>query len=220
LSNIIRRFIGINLTTKISNFNKKTDYLVNFYKNHLDTMKNMSCPYRDWVQDCLIGDGFLNIHPDPQEIFQDAGKKFNFYNSYPKFYSDWRWYKDLINSQFITKEKFLDQYNKNAHNFIDYKFFFPEIPANQNIKLSKKSRELLKLLIKNEIELNSKNYNLFLNKLIEINKILKLQKIIIKGLDEVVYILKKRKFLGASNLKYFKSNFGRELFYISLIKNL
>lgn len=220
LSNIIRRFIGLNLTTKITEFNKKTNYLVNFYKDHLKTMKNMSCPYKDWVQDCLIGAGFLNIHPNPQEIFQDVGKRFNFYNSYPKFYADWRWYKDLINNQFNTKDKFLDQYNKNAHNFIDYKFYFPEIRSDQNIKLSHKSRELLNLLIQNENALNSKNYKLFLNKLIEIHKLLKSNKIILKGIDEVINVLRKKKFFGASKLKYFKSNFGRELFYISLIKNL
>ena len=79
---------------------------------------------------------------------------------------------------------------------------------------------LLIIFDKNEIKLNSKNHNLFVNKIIEINKILRSQKIIIKGLDEVIYILKKQKFHSTSNLRYFKSNFGRELFYISLIKNL
>tara|TARA_B100000886_G_scaffold321614_1_gene263959 strand:- start:562 stop:1704 length:1143 start_codon:yes stop_codon:yes gene_type:complete len=220
LSNIIRRFIGLSLTAKITDFNKKTNYLVKFYKDHLKTMKNMSCPYKDWVQDCLIGAGFLNIHPNPQEIFKDLGKKFNFYNSYPKFYNDWRWYKDLINDQFDAKDNFLDQYNKNSHNFIDYKFLFPEIQTDQNIKLSYKSRELLNLLIQNENALNPKNYKLFLNKLVEINNLLKSNKIILKGIDEVIDILRKKNFLRVSKLKYFKANFGRELFYISLIKNL
>ncbi len=220
LSNIIRRFIGLNLTVNINDFNEKTNYLVNFYKDHLKTMKNMSCPYKDWVQDCLIGAGFLNIHPNPQEIFKDVGKKFNFYNSYPRFYNDWRWYKDLINNQFNAKDNFLKQYNKNSHNFIDYKFLFPEIQTDQNIKLSYKSRELLNLLIQNENALNSKNYKLFLNKLIEINKLLKSNKIILKGIDEVIDILRKKNFFKTPKLKDFKANFGRELFYISLIKNL
>ena len=180
----------------------------------------MSCPYKDWVQDCLIGAGFLNIHPNPQEIFKDVGKKFNFYHSYPRFYKDWRWYKDLINDQFNAKDNFLNQYNKNSHNFIDYKFLFPEIQIDQNIKLSYKSRELLNLLIQNEKALNPKNYKLFLNKLIEINKLLKSNKINLKGIDEVIDILRKKNLFRASKLKYFKANFGRELFYISLIKNL
>ena len=58
LSNILRRFIGVCVTQNINSFEKKTNFLINFYKNHLETMKNMSCPYKDWVQDCLIGDGF------------------------------------------------------------------------------------------------------------------------------------------------------------------
>ena len=47
-------------------------------------MKNMSCPYDHWVQDCLLGDGFLNMHPEPKTLFKDVGNKFNFFNSYPK----------------------------------------------------------------------------------------------------------------------------------------
>ena len=89
----------------------------------------------------------MNIHPNPKEIFEDAGKNFNFFNSYPKFYNDWRWYKDLIKREFNTKKNFLNQYNKNAHNFIDYKSSFPKIQAKQNIILSNKTRELLKILI-------------------------------------------------------------------------
>ena len=86
--------------------------------------------------------------------------------------------------------------------------------------MSYKSRELLNLLIQNENALNSKNYNLFLNKLIEINKLLKSNKIILKGIDEVIDILRKKNFFKTPKLKDFKANFGRELFYISLIKNL
>ena len=183
-------------------------------------MKNMSCPYKDWVQDCLIGDGFLNIHPNPKEIFEDAGKNFNFFNSYPKFYNDWRWYKDLIKREFNTKNNFLNQYNKNAHNFIDYKSSFPKIQAKQNIILSNKTRELLKILILCEKKLTFENDKKFLNKFKEIHKIIKKNNIRIKGLNEIENILKNKKFHVTQNLKYFKYNFGRELFYISLIKNL
>ena len=143
-------------------------------------MKNMSCPYKDWVQDCLIGDGFLNIHPNPKEIFEDAGKNFNFFNSYPKFYNDWRWYKDLIKREFNTKKNFLNQYNKNAHNFIDYKSSFPKIQAKQNIILSNKTRELLKILILCEKKLTFENDKKFLNKFKEIHKIIKKNNIRIK----------------------------------------
>ena len=220
LSNILRRFIGINITKNINSFEKKTNFLISFYKNHLKTMKNMSCPHKDWVQDCLIGDGFLNIHPSPGEIFQDAGKRFNFFNSYPKFYNDWRWYKDLIGKKFDTRKNFLEQYNKHAHNFIDYKISFPEIHSKQNISLSKKTRELLKILILCEKKLNNVTYNKFFYKFNEILKILKKNNIKIKGLDEIKNILKRKKFYQVQNSKSFKFNFGRELFYISLIKNL
>ena len=220
LSNILRRFIGVCVTQNINSFEKKTNFLINFYKNHLETMKNMSCPYKDWVQDCLIGDGFLNIHPNPKEIFEDAGKNFNFFNSYPKFYNDWRWYKDLIKREFNTKKNFLNQYNKNAHNFIDYKSSFPKIQAKQNIILSNKTRELLKILILCEKKLTFENDKKFLNKFKEIHKIIKKNNIRIKGLNEIENILKNKKFHVTQNLKYFKYNFGRELFYISLIKNL
>ena len=220
LSNILRRFVAINISNNINSFKKKTNFLINFFKNHLKTMKNMSCPYKDWVQDCLIGDGFLNIHPNPSEIFHDAGKEFNFFNSYPNFYSDWRWYKDLIGKKFDTKKNFLEQFNKNAHNFIDYKILFPEIKIQQNIILSKKTRELLKILISCEKKLDNEKYTKFNKKFTEIYNILIRNNIKIKGLKEIKNILKKKEFYKTQNLKNFKFNFGRELFYISLIKNL
>lgn len=220
LSNILRRFIGVCVTQDINSFEKKTNFLINFYKNHLKTMKNMSCPYKDWVQDCLIGDGFLNIHPNPKEIFEDVGKNFNFFNSYPKFYNDWRWYKDLIEKEFDTKKNFLNQYNKKAHNFIDYKSSFHKIQAKQNILLSKKTRELLRILILCEKKLTRENFKKFENKFKEINNTIRMNNIKMKGLQEIENILKNKKFHMTQNLKYFKSNFGRELFYISLIKNL
>ena len=220
LSNILRRFIGVCVTQDIYSFEKKTNFLINFYKNHLKTMKNMSCPYKDWVQDCLIGDGFLNIHPNPKEIFEDVGKNFNFFNSYPKFYNDWRWYKDLIEKKFDTKKNFLNQYNKEAHNFIDYKSSFNQIQSKQNIILSKKTRELLRVLIFCEKKLTPENFKKFVNKFKEINNTIRENNIKIKGLQEVENILKNKKFHMTRNLKYFKFNFGRELFYISLIKNL
>ena len=88
LSNIIRRFVACNLTNENMNFKKKSFYLSKLFGSHLKTLKNMSCPHIDWVQDSLLGDGFLNIHPSPNVIFNKLGKKFNFYASFPVFLND------------------------------------------------------------------------------------------------------------------------------------
>ena len=78
----------------------------------------------------------------------------------------------------------------------------------------------MKILILCEKKLTFENDKKFLNKFKEIHKIIKKNNIRIKGLNEIENILKNKKFHVTQNLKYFKYNFGRELFYISLIKNL
>lgn len=220
LSNIIRRFVAFNVLPKNISFEQKTNFLVKFFKNDLNTLKNMSCPHKDWVQDSLLGDGFLNMHPDPIQIFKDVGLKFNFYNSYPKFYNEWRWYKDLIENKFNLKKEFLKNYKNNIHNFIDYKKTFPPTSIKKNNLLSNQTDFLMKLLISNELKPTPKKYDAFLSTLIKINKNLKKSNIVNQGFLEVINYLKKKDFNSVKHSKYFKYNFGRELFYLSLIKNL
>lgn len=218
LSNIIRRFVAQNLVKKINNFKTKSQTLVKFYKKHLNTLKNMSCPDIDWVQDSLLGDGFLNIHPEPNIIFKKLGKKFNFHNSYPVFLNEWRWYKDLTGKNTDKKELFIKKYNENIINFIDYNYYYKNSNSNLNKKILKECNNLLKNLIKFEIKSNEFNYNSFVKNLNNVCDLLKENKIDMKGYENALLLLKKKKLDKFKNIKKFKNYFGRELMYLCCIK--
>ena len=147
ISNIIRRFMGNIIIKKEDSLDEKILILYKAFSSHLKTLKNMSCPYLDWIKDVLLNPGFLTIHPSPNTIFNDISKNFNYYNSYPSFHTDWRWYKDLHGSKKNLKKVFLKNYNINSHNFFDYKKIYESQNSTLNQNLERKSMSLLILLI-------------------------------------------------------------------------
>ena len=222
ISNIIRRFLGNIITKKNSTFDEKVLILYKAFSSHLKTLENMSCPQVDWIKDILLNPGFLTIHPTPKMIFKDIPKNFNFYNSYPAFHTDWRWYKDLYGSKRNLNKVFLKNYNINCHNFFDYKKVYESQNPTLNFILEKHSMELLTLLINFEKKNNNKNYLLFLNKIIKILKNFKKIKGFKKDpLTEVISLLKSRNITieKIRSMKKFKFLFGRELFYLSVFKD-
>ena len=221
ISNIIRRFLGNLITNNALSFKEKVIILNKAFSSHLNTLKNMSCPHLDWIKDVLINPGFLTIHPTPKMIFNDISKDFNFYNSYPAFQTDWRWYKDFYGNKKNIKKNFLENYYKNSHNFFNYKRVYEIKDSKFNSELEYKSNSLLNLLIKYEKKKNKANYQLFLKKIIEILGLLKkINHFESKSLIEVIKLLKSNRISAnkIKNMKNFKFLFGRELFYLSVLK--
>ena len=221
LSNIIRRFLGNLVINDTLSFEERVYILNKAFSSHLKTLKNMSCPHLDWIKDVLINPGFLTIHPTPKMIFSDISKDFNFYKSYPSFQIDWRWYKELHGKKKNLKQVFLKNYYENCHNFLNYKKVYEIKDYKYNLKLENETKTLLNLLIKYENKKNTKNKNLFIKKLENLLFFIKkINKFEIKSLTEVIKLLKSGKISTnkIKNLKKFKYLFGRELFYLSVLK--
>ena len=221
-SNIIRRYLANEISNNSQNLKKRTNILVKAFASHLKTMKNMSCPFEHWVQDSLIGSGFLSMHPTPKMIFTDLGKKFDFYNSYPTFNSDWRWYKDLYGSKKELKLNFLKNYYKQCHNFIDYRNVYKSLKPEFNIRLENEVQSLMNYLIKYEKNKTQKLKNFVINKIKKIcNFLKKIEDLNSKGILEALNLIKNQKNISVDQirkLKKFKYIFGRELLYLSLLK--
>ena len=101
---------------------------------------------------------------------------------------------------------------KKVYEIKDYKY---------NLKLENETKTLLNLLIKYENKKNTKNKNLFIKKLENLLFFIKkINKFEIKSLTEVIKLLKSGKISTnkIKNLKKFKYLFGRELFYLSVLK--
>ena len=155
-------------------------------------------------------------------IFTDLGKKFDFYNSYPTFNSDWRWYKDLYGSKKELKLNFLKNYYKQCHNFIDYRNVYKSLKPEFNIRLENEVQSLMNYLIKYEKNKTQKLKNFVINKIKKIcNFLKKIEDLNSKGILEALNLIKNQKNISVDQirkLKKFKYIFGRELLYLSLLK--
>ncbi len=219
--NLVRRLIANQFLEETDNLEEKSKKLLIAFSQHLQSLKDMTCPHIDWVQDSLINPGFLTMHPAPKSFFHDIGPQFCVYNSYPRFVSDWRWYKSLYGSNKNFNEYFLNSYYKNSHNFLDYRFIFNERSSEMNKNLEKLCLNLNLTLTKYE---NKKSGNL-IAEMIEIielvrNNVSELKGEIVESIDEMLHLYKYKRIEQESvkQMKYFSQCFGRELLYISVIR--
>jgi hypothetical protein len=221
LPNAIRRVLGWALLQDSKDVEKNTEILKNAYTSHLDTIKDMSRLYEDWVQDVLINPAFFLLHPSPGMFIEDIGEKFDIYKTYPKFTNEWRFYKSLYGDQKQLNQKFLESYYENVHNFFDYLIVLPKQKKDINIQLEKQSLSLIRsisekenkddLIINNSLKNDIERIFLIL---ININPLWK------DPLNEVLNLINQSK-IDVSDiqaLKLFDKIFGRELIYATAIK--
>ena len=149
-------------------------------------------------------------------------QNWSIYNSYPRFSSDWRWYKSLYGENKNINNVFLKNYSENIHNFLDYRFVFNKRPMKENEEL-----EMLCFKLRNIVmEIEEGNKRDSLSEAITIIKSVKdniagLERCLDKSMDEILLLLSKNTFeiKSVSQMKYFKKCFGRELLYISILRD-
>tara|TARA_B100000315_G_scaffold156409_1_gene144937 strand:- start:1278 stop:2456 length:1179 start_codon:yes stop_codon:yes gene_type:complete len=220
--NMIRRLFANQLFSEFDNLEKKSEKLLMAFSSHLRTLKDMTCPHIDWVQDSLLNPGFLTMHPDPTMFFEDLGNDYSIYNSYPRFNSDWRWYKSLYEEKKKFNKVFIDNFLKNIHNFLDYRFVFDQRSSMLNAELEQLCFEFKNVVTMFE---DQKNNNSISQAVVIIDKvkqnIASLKSPLEKSIDEVLNVIKTNKIdtETISQMKYFKKCFGRELFYVSVLRD-
>ncbi len=159
LSETLRSFISFIGVDKSLNFDQKVDQIADQLKDHFNILKSMNRNQRDWVIDNTMQvehwttTPLFSVH-DAIETFKD---EFIPFGCSPNFINDWRWYKDItVDGELTFNEHAQEKYWKNAHNFIDFRFEFPERDANSNKELYQMSVKL-KALISNYIDDSSEN---------------------------------------------------------------
>jgi len=146
LANTLRRILGDILIAGSPSLAERTSVLVKAFGSHLATMKDMSRPNEDWVQDSLLNPGFLTSCLTPGVFFDTLGSGFSVYGSVPKLVTDWRWYKSLYGDGRRFNQVFLESYLANCHNLFDYRDVLPPRPAAANTALENRCRILLTMV--------------------------------------------------------------------------
>jgi 2-polyprenyl-3-methyl-5-hydroxy-6-metoxy-1,4-benzoquinol methylase len=220
-SNLIRRILSWKIVDCNGSLQDNTSKLMKAYTSHLDTMKDMSRHAEDWCQDTLLNPGWYTLSTTPSMFIEDIGDNFSIYGSYPKITMDWRWYKSLYGSGRRFNEVFLEAYYRNIHNFFDHNIVLESIDKEFNLELENCVFTLNNLAKQRENNGNTvidyeviHSINTVFDKLIEIHPYWS------KPLGEVINLIKGNNFSveDLSKMQEFKQIFGRELMYVSAIK--
>ncbi|MEZ2251985.1 hypothetical protein [Microcoleus sp.] len=135
---ILRRFIGQVLIKrkKLHNFSDKIKLLSSVFSSHLQTLPGKKRPIEDWVADNLLNPACNNPLFSLEGCLNKLGDKYDLYNTSPKLFSDYRWYKSIVDSPINYNQLALDQYSKYRHNLIHYKYVLGDISSELNQKLA------------------------------------------------------------------------------------
>jgi hypothetical protein len=192
----------------------------------------MSRSINDWVIDNLINPASITLGNENEFSFPIAIKSlsddFIFYGSSPNFISNYKWYKDVLDSKSYNLSIIEDYYSK-VHNLINTNEVGTSTISDNKllINLTKKFSEIVenkyKFINNNEqFEQNSIKKDLLILKeiydLLYKNSLYNSAKIILEFLN----LFKDDKIPSVSeinNMIYFKSAFGRGQQYVSFIKS-
>jgi|GEM_PF-689650 len=220
-ANAFRRLLADKLTLGMTSFEERTKILVQAFAPHLSTMLDMTRPYDDWVQDCMINPGFMTICPTPEMFMEGMGNDFEIYNSYPRFDTDWRWYKSLYGKNKNFNERYMESYYKNSHNFYDYNSSHLERESVKNIVLENHCLKLLSLIVEMEENRDQRFQKDIISVVKEIQcNLSEVSSSWAAGIEEFLTLFQEDKVtvdqvVKMEKLKYI---FGRELLYVTATK--
>lgn len=221
LPNMLRRILSYKIINYNDNFKLKSDKLSNFFSKELSDISKMSRPIEDWTQDTLLNPAAMTSVLSIEQILNQLGHNFQIYNTYPKYFKSFDWYKNFIGKKRNMNKVFTDQIYKNYYSFLDMKKVYEKDSSIQNSKkLNSLINQLYFLLFnleKNNLKIERfKNIEIILTKIIKASENQDLKNIVKSTLSLIKskdlfnnYYTSKNKLLGI---------FGKELCYISLQK--
>lgn len=221
IPNVLRKVISQKLVAGITGLAKQTEHLMGAWQSHLATIAFMSRPFPDWIQDNMLNPAYYGVCLTPQLVEETIGKNFSFYNCSPRVTSDWRWYKGLFGDNKDFNSKFLTSYFEQAHNFIDHTQLMPARHADKNRELEFLAWDLLYKA--NEWEKSGCGESAELvEAAMRLNEnIAEFSESIATAVGEAIDLFRRPNISvdDVNDMKMFKSLFGREMLYVSLVKD-
>ena len=219
LAELLRRVIVQMLTDEKDTLNEKVTKLLPVFTPHLTQLHGMTRRHDDWIIDNLINPascGQLFTFPD---ALVSLPAEFEFFASSPHFVSDWRWYKKIYGKEKEFTQRGLNQYWSNLHNFLDYRYTFPERDIAQNRELYRLCKSIRLAIQQYEKEKSKKNLTVIQKNLREcIHNIRDFSPETEKSLSDCLDLISHGdlKASHVAEMTHFAALFGRGQQYISL----
>jgi len=119
---ILRRYLAWQIMAKTPDFEEQVARLVDFFQPDLQALPGMSRRHEDWVIDQMIHPWTGPLFSVPEAI--DAiTPTHHLYGASPRFFEDWRWYKQVRRGDLSELAK--QVYLTNPHNLMDNRNLLP-----------------------------------------------------------------------------------------------
>ena len=115
---------------------EKLDILRPFFSNSLKSLKGMSRPIDDWLYDNILQPIVGKLF-SIEDAINSLENDFEAYSTSPSFHIDWRWYKDIHGLEKNHNQLMIKDYQKNLHNFLDYRYTFDPLSSKDAIELER-----------------------------------------------------------------------------------
>lgn len=219
VSEVLRRIIRDTIIDSDMPLTDQLKVLCPIFDSHYKTLKGASRPLEDWITDNML-------HPwvNPLFAINDAvsglSPDYEVYGSSPQFFSDWRFYKDLISPQAASlNSKFIDQYYQNGISLLDGRAEPIQVSPDIYAKVQLLSEKLYWDMVKIETE-KTNNFLISSNICKDLADILKPISLLTSEslLEASIYLSNPGSQDINTAFNKFKSFFGRAQQYISFIK--
>lgn len=204
-----------------ASMDSQVEMLTPIFSSHLATLNGMNRKPSHWIIDNLLNPVTISqTFPIPDAV-NALSKDFDFFNTSPRFCTDWRWHKDISENSKSFNQVLIESYWDNLHNFLDYRNVSPSRTKSSNQILSK----LALGIQENIIQFENTRDPIFINDVKDIldeliTHIDEFSPITAQSLKEAHTILSKIPISPKAIVesKYFKGLFGRGTQHLSFIR--
>jgi len=221
LANLLRRLLGYRLMEDARSLAARTAILQQAFGVHLSTLEAMSRPHEDWIHDSLLNPAALTACLTPEPFF-GLLPDFTVFESFPRFATDWRWYKALYGDGRRFNEAFLESYDRECHNQYDYRVVLPPQNPGDNRALEADCMTLVDLVIAGEAAGMPPRENTVIPIVHGIrDRMAATSADWAEGIEEFLTLYTAADITppAVAAMKHFAPVFGRELIYISMIRD-
>ena len=122
LSEICRKLLKVKIEDFSPNFESQVSIGASIFKSHLENLGTSTRPINDWVIDVILNDWQKgNYIFTIIDAIESIGNEFDFYNSFPSFFTDDRWYKKVTNNNNPLNSIVINQYSNISAGLLDYR---------------------------------------------------------------------------------------------------
>jgi len=221
VAEVLRRVIRDTLIDSDAPLTEQLKVLCPIFESHYKTLKGASRPLEDWITDNLLHPWVNPLFPIDSAV-SGLAPEYEVYGSSPQFFSDWRFYKDLVNSEIANlNTNFILQYYENGISLLDWRSNPIKVTSDVYEKVQKLSEQLYWDMVKIETEKTKdfKNASITCSGIAEIMK--HIDPRTADSLSEVSTYLDNYSSMDVSTaFNNFKSFYGRAQQYVSFVKKI